>query len=414
MMLEAFGSHLNRMEIIEVPKGFALGLEFRGRLDMSTSALTQDKLVGLIAKGHNRLALDLSHLEYISSAGLRVLLTILKKVKVSNGKIVVFGFRDEVKRIFEIAGFTALFPMYATAAEALRAFRWSHPLAKFVRAERQGPNDGAYFGETIDIDALQNEILRAGREHHWNCEPFLDEEDCKLFALFRLSPTATKTIYLCSGMHGDEPAPPLAMLNLLWQNQWSADWNIYLVPCLNPAGFRANQRANAQGIDLNRDYCDSKARETRAHVAWLEKQPTFSVAGSLHEDWESAGFYLYQFGPLAVEPVIGHILEHVAKVCPIDQSPEIDHLPAEGGELDLAFQSLQINEALIDGLAESSAATMFIRRSGSTWTEQSYLVNRKTRVSYTFETASAMPLEVRVKALTQAVIALLNCPHEIF
>jgi murein peptide amidase A len=402
------------MEIIEVPTGLALKLQLLGRLDMATSAPVQEKLVSLVNKGHNRLALDFSNLEYISSAGLRVLLTLLKKVKSSNGKVVIFGFKDHIKRIFEIAGFTALFPMYPTEAEALTAFRWSHPLAKFVRADRQGPNLGGYCGETIDIDSLQNEMLRAAAEHDWTSERFLDEPDCKLFALSRTSPTASKSIYLSTGIHGDEPAPPLAMLNLLWQNIWPADWNVCLVPCLNPSGFRANKRVNAEGIDLNRDYCDIKARETRAHIAWLEKQPAFSAAASLHEDWESAGFYCYQFGPLAVEPVILHILNNVAKVCPIDQSREIDHLPAEGGALDLALHSLQINEELIDGVANSSSGTKLLRRSGSTWTEQTYLVNRKTRVSYTFETASTMPLEVRVKALTQAVGALLNCPHEIF
>jgi len=41
-------------------------------------------------------------------------------------------------------------------------------------------------------------------------------------------------------------------------------------------------------------------------------------------------------------------------------------------------------------------------------------VNHKTRISYTFESASAMPLENRVKALSQAVDDLLTCPYEIF
>ena len=75
---------------------------------------------------------------------------------------------------------------------------------------------------------------------------------------------------------------------------------------------------------------------------------------------------------------------------------------------------MQINEALIDGLAEKSVDTSMLRNSGSAWTEQTYLINRKTRVSYTFESASAMPMETRVKAMTQAVSALLSCPHEIF
>jgi anti-anti-sigma factor len=402
------------MDIVEVPKGPALTLEFRGRLDMSTCPAVQERLLRLVDTGNHALAFDLSGLDYISSAGLRVLLSTLKKVKSCNGKIAIYGTSDHVKRIFEIVGFAALFPMYPNAAEALKAFRWNHPLTRFVRADRCGPNAEGYFGETIDIDALQQEILRAAREHHWTAEPFLDANGCQLFALSRLSPTASKSAYLCSGIHGDEPAPPLAILNLLWQNQWPADWNFYICPCLNPHGFRMNRRSNADGTDLNRDYRDRKSSEIRAHIQWLERQPAFSVTASLHEDWESTGFYAYHLGPLSVEPVIQFILERVEKVCPIDQSSTIDHLPAENGVLDQALHSLQMNEKLIDGLAETVADTALIKRHGSVWTEQTYLINHKTRVSYTFESASAMPMETRVKALTQAVTALLSCPHEIF
>ena len=402
------------MDIVEIPKGPVLVLEFHGRLDMSTSPAAQEKILRLVDQGNHALAFDLTGLDYISSGGLRVLLTALKKIKSCNGKLVVYGFNGHLKRIFDIAGFSALFPMYSTAAEALEAFRWHHPLARFVREDRRGPNAGGYFGETIDIEALLQEILRAAREHHWTTEMFLDAEDCQLIALSRRSPTASKSAYLSSGIHGDEPAPPLAILNLLWQNQWPADWNLYICPCLNPQGFRTNQRPNALGTDLNRDYSDRKSAEVRAHITWLENRPSFSLTASLHEDWESSGFYAYQHGPLSVEPVLEHVMDQVAKVCPIDQSSMIDHLPAENGVLDQAFLNLQVNEKLIDRLAEKAAETELIKRYGSVWTEQTYLINHKTRVNYTFESASVMPLETRVKALTQAVTALLSCPHEIY
>ena len=402
------------MEINEIRWGWALVLEMRGKLDVTTSSVAQEKLLSLIDKGYIHLALDLAHLEYISSAGLRVLLSTLQKLKNCNGKIVLFGFTDYIKGIFDIVGFTALFPTAASVEEALAAFRWNHPLGQFIKAPRQGSNTGAYFGETIDIDALQDEVVLAAAEYGWNCERLMDEAHCRLVALSRLSPTATKSVYLSGGIHGDEPAPLLAIANLLWQNQWPADWNIFICHCLNPEGFRANQRANAQGIDLNRDYWESKSPEIRSHVAWLERQAPFSMTVSLHEDWESAGFYIYQLGPLSVEPVIHHILERVSEVCPIDGSSTIDHLPAEDGVLDLAFHSLQINETLIDGLGEPTAGGVLLKRSGSIWSEPIFLINRKTRASYTFESASALPIEVRVHALTEAVNALLSCPHEIY
>ncbi len=401
------------MEIMEVSWGSALVLAFKGRLDVTTSGEAQAKLFALIDKGYIHLALDLSHLEYISSAGLRVLLTTLKKLKNCNGRMVLFGLPDYIRGIFDIAGFTALFATYSSAEEALASFRWNHPLATFIKTPRQGPNAGGYAGETIDIDSLHDEILRAAAEHGWNCEALLEEDCCRLAALSRHSPAATKSIYLSSGLHGDEPAPPLAIANLLWENKWPADWNVYICHCLNPEGFRANQRANAAGIDLNRDYCESKSREICTHIGWLENQPSFSMTVSLHEDWEAEGFYVYQLGPLSAEPVIEHILREVAHVCSIDESPTIDHLPAEDGVLDLAFHSLQMNELLIDGLGERSAATVLAKPPGSIWSEAIYLINRKTKASYTFESASALPIPVRVQALTQAVNALLSFPHEV-
>jgi murein peptide amidase A len=402
------------MEIVEVRSAFALVLELKGRLDMTASNMAQERLLALIEKGDIRLALDLSQLEYISSAGLRVLLTTLKKLKSCNGKLVLFGSKAYIKGIFDIGGFSALFPMYPSAEEALSVFRGDHPLARFIVAPRQGPNFGAYCGETINIDAVQDEIRRAAKEQGWICEPLLPEEDSQLVALSRLSPAANKSVYLSAGLHGDEPAPPLAILNLFWQNLWPADWNIYICPCLNPAGFRSNQRLNPDGIDLNRDYRDSKSKEIRAHVAWLEKQAPFSLTASLHEDWEASGFYVYQLGPLSVDSVTRHILRQVEQVCTIDNSSMIDQLPAEEGVLDLALHSLQMNEALIDRLGESSADTIIVKRSTSIWSEPIFLVNRKTRVSYTFESPSTLPLEVRVQALTHAVNALLFSSHELY
>lgn len=402
------------MEIIEDCWDPALVLHFKGRLDVSTSNLAQEKLETFVQNGYTQLAFDLSGLEYISSAGLRVLLTILKKLKSCHGKIVIFGFNDYIKRIFDIAGFNALFAMYATAEDALAAFRWNHPLARFVRAPRQGPNKGAYCGETINIDALLGEILQSAKEHGWVHEPILGEEGCNLFGLSRVSPAATKSAYISSGIHGDEPAPPLAILDLLWRDEWPAEWNIYLCPCLNPTGFRANTRENAGGIDLNRDYFESTSKEVQAHIAWLERQPRFSVAMSLHEDWEAAGFYFYQLGPLSVEPVIHYILGELTHVCTIDESSVIDRLPAKEGVLDLAFHSLQMNEALIDGLGDLPSDASQLPGSRSIWSEPVFLINRKTRVSYTFESGSAFPLELRVQALTHAVDALLSCPHEIY
>ncbi len=44
-------------------------------------------------------------------------------------------------------------------------------------------------------------------------------------------------------------------------------------------------------------YKDRQSAETRAHIAWLQRQPNFTVCLSVHEDWESIGYYLYELNP---------------------------------------------------------------------------------------------------------------------
>ncbi len=73
-------------------------------------------------------------------------------------------------------------------------------------------------------------------------------------------------IYISTGIHGDEPAGPLAALRLIQENHWPENAEIFLLPCLNPIGFTLNRRENANGIDLNRDYRNPKSAEVlRAH-----------------------------------------------------------------------------------------------------------------------------------------------------
>ena len=70
------------------------------------------------------------------------------------------------------------------------------------------------------------------------------------------SPALQKSggIYLSTGIHGDEPAPPLALLALLEAGVFDARAIWFLCPLLNPDGLARRTRENAGGIDLNRDY----------------------------------------------------------------------------------------------------------------------------------------------------------------
>jgi hypothetical protein len=170
------------------------------------------------------------------------------------------------------------------------------------------------------------------------------------------------------------------------ENAWPAGLGLWLCPCLNPTGFPLNRRENAKGIDLNRQYLHIESPETRAHVAWLQRQPGFDVTLCLHEDWEARGFYLYELNPDNRPSHAGEIIRRVSEVCPIDHADLIEERPAKGG------------------IIRPSADP----RSRPQWPEAFWLLTHKTRHSYTLEAPSDFPLSVRVNALVAAVRAVVE------
>jgi hypothetical protein len=246
-------------------------------------------------------------------------------------------------------------------------------------AQRLGRNRGRYLGEGIDIQNVLQRIEAAVAGKNWI-------RDRDFFALRRPVASPRQRVYLSTGIHGDEPAGPLAMLQLLEEDSWPKEAAFWICPCLNPTGFALQQRENAQGMDLNRDYRHLQSAEVRAHVAWLEEQPDFDLALCLHEDWEAEGFYLYELNPEARPSCAEKIIEAVGQVCPIDLSPMI-----EGREAHQGIVRPQINPA-----------------DRPQWPEAFYLRTHKTRLSYTLEAPSDYPLPTRVAALVAAVRRVLE------
>jgi hypothetical protein len=261
-------------------------------------------------------------------------------------------------------------------------------LREILRVQKLGKNHGGYHGERIDIRAVLREVETAAQRHGWTSEVFHERSELKLLALHRLplstlnSKPSTRT-YISAGIHGDEPAGPLAALRLIQENHWPENAEIFLLPCLNPVGFILNSRANAENTDLNRDYRNSKTKEILAHIAWLERQPPFDLYLCLHEDWESHGFYLYEQNPDSKPSLAEKIIEVVQKVCPVDLSESIEGRTAQNG----------IVRPNIDP------------RSRPDWPEALYLISHKSRQGYTLEAPSDFPLATRVNALVAAVNA---------
>lgn len=93
-------------------------LVIAGKLDAVSAAEAETSIDGAIAGGATRLVLNLAGLEYISSAGLRVLLATAKKLSRQNGRIALCGLRQNVREVFEISGLMSIFQIAADEAAA--------------------------------------------------------------------------------------------------------------------------------------------------------------------------------------------------------------------------------------------------------------------------------------------------------
>lgn len=107
------------MEITQEKKGNVNILKLNGRLDASTAGKLEDALRELTSQEKMRILVDCQQLEYISSAGLRVLLATAKELQKRSGKIFLSSLNANVKQVFEISGFTSIFPIYETAEKAV-------------------------------------------------------------------------------------------------------------------------------------------------------------------------------------------------------------------------------------------------------------------------------------------------------
>ena len=99
------------MEITQKEVGGIVSLSIVGRLDADSSPEAEKVVKEALAGQTKRVLFDLSALEYLSSAGLRVLLSAAKEMRRRDGKIVLCSLNEFVKEIFEVSGFQSLIPI---------------------------------------------------------------------------------------------------------------------------------------------------------------------------------------------------------------------------------------------------------------------------------------------------------------
>ncbi|MHC1711485.1 MAG: STAS domain-containing protein [Solidesulfovibrio sp.] len=110
------------MQLVEKESGEVTVLELGGRLDSNTSKVLEDKVMEILGQGKKNLLMDFKDVDYINSTGLRVLLLALQQLKKSQGKLVLSTIKDYMKEVFEISGYTEIFPIYGSQEEALNHF----------------------------------------------------------------------------------------------------------------------------------------------------------------------------------------------------------------------------------------------------------------------------------------------------
>ncbi len=98
-------------------------VEVNGRIDSATAPQFGQALDGLIEKGNYKIVVDMTKLEYMSSAGFRALLAAQRQCKRYNrGEVLLAAVPARIREALELAGFTELFKMYPEALEAVGSF----------------------------------------------------------------------------------------------------------------------------------------------------------------------------------------------------------------------------------------------------------------------------------------------------
>lgn len=190
-------------------------------------------------------------------------------------------------------------------------------------------------------------------------------------------------LYVSAGIHGDEPAGTEGLVT--WAEKYlpklaREGWlPVTLLPCLNPWGLINNQRADAQGNDLNRVF----NREDLPPVGELKRllaHRRYALAVHLHEDYDAQGIYLYELTTHTKS--WGHdLLAACAQAIPVDPRPRIDARRFHRG--------------------------VWLRRRVLTapiYPEARFLFPRHCPLAMTFET----PSELGLSARTQAQLLLLE------
>ena len=106
------------MEITDQKQGDIVVVSVKGRMDAISAPEFEKELDARIGQGETRFVIDLAELDYISSAGLRSILALAKKLKTGEGMLRLAALKGPVKEVFDISGFSSIIPIFDTVDAA--------------------------------------------------------------------------------------------------------------------------------------------------------------------------------------------------------------------------------------------------------------------------------------------------------
>ena len=194
---------------------------------------------------------------------------------------------------------------------------------------------------------------------------------------------------ISAGIHGDEPGGIESILNFLKNSEYLDyinEWEITLLPCINPYGYEFGTRTNHQGKDLNRLF---KLKNPPEEVVFAQSilETDFKLIIDLHEDNESHGYYLYQTGLSKTYEKIGlEILNSLEGIMPINLETEIAGSQADQGIIGKELEILSMDW----------------------WPMALYGLSKGTQMCLTLETSSLFDMKTRVYAHLTAIKTAFN------
>ncbi|MFN0065737.1 MAG: STAS domain-containing protein [Chlamydiales bacterium] len=107
------------MDVTVEEKGEVIVVRVKGRLDAASSPQLEKTINSIIDGGHFKLVLNFTDVDYLSSAGMRLMLSISKKLQQLEGKVVACNLNDEVMEVIKMAGFNQVIEFYPNEVESL-------------------------------------------------------------------------------------------------------------------------------------------------------------------------------------------------------------------------------------------------------------------------------------------------------